>query len=107
MMLRRSRRAGGRTVDSVPPATRSRWTRSWCSRGPHAKVLSEAAEDIRRLRRGAALLSRTSARLRKLEVGDRLTFAGGDGVRVAGVVEDELVGFAELVLTARDSKTNG
>ena len=65
----------------------------------YADVLPQAGREIHRLRRGTVLLSRTSARLRRLGVGDRLTLAGGRELRVAGIVDDELVGFAELVLT--------
>jgi hypothetical protein len=45
------------------------------------------------------LLGATSSRLRRLDVGGRLTFAGGSSFTVAGVVDDEVVGAAEVALT--------
>jgi D-alanyl-D-alanine carboxypeptidase-like protein len=64
-------------------------------------VLREDA--FRSLRRGTALLSASSARLRRLGRGDRLELAGGRRLRIAGVVADDLVRSAELVLRAGDA----
>jgi hypothetical protein len=47
-----------------------------------------------------AILSRTSSRLRDLGAGDQLEFDGRI-LRVVGVVDDELVGAAELVVRAK------
>jgi hypothetical protein len=69
----------------------------------YAKVLPPAAPALRSLRPGSALLSRTSARLRRLGSGGRLKLAGGRTLRVAGVVDDELVRTAELVLHPSDA----
>jgi hypothetical protein len=102
-MLQRSRRAGGRTVDSVPAGYAIPLDALVVQPRAYARVLGEVAREIRRLRPGRALLSRTSARLRRLAPGDRLVLTGERPLRVAGVVPDELVGFAELVLTARDA----
>jgi hypothetical protein len=102
-MLRRSRRADGTTVDAVPRGYAIPLDVLVVQPHAYAEVLSPARREIRRLRRGTALLSRTSARLRRLRVGDRLGLAGGRELRVAGVVDDALVGFAELVLTGRDA----
>ncbi len=103
VLLRRSRRAGGRTVDSVPQGFAIPLDALVVQPQAYANVLPQTGREIRRLRRNAALLSRTSARLRRLGVGDRLSLAGGLELRVAGIVDDELVGFAELVLTGRDA----
>jgi hypothetical protein len=100
-MMRRSRRAGGRTVDAVPQGYAIPLDVLVVQPQTYADVLPRAGREIRQLRRDTALLSRTSARLRRLGVGDRLSVAGGRELRVAGVVDDELVGFAELVLTGR------
>jgi hypothetical protein len=100
-MLRRSRRAGGRTVDAVPHGYAIPLDVLVVQPQAYADVLPQAGREFRRLRRDTALLSRTSARLRRLGVGDRLSVAGGRELRVAGIVDDELVGFAELVLTGR------
>jgi hypothetical protein len=52
---------------------------------------------------GRALLGATSARLRRLGPGGVLEMAGGDRFVVAAVVDDALVGGAELVLAAEDA----
>jgi D-alanyl-D-alanine carboxypeptidase len=102
-LLRRSRRAGGGTVDSVHQGYAIPLDALVVQPQAYADVLPQTGREIRRLRRGTALLSGTSARLRRLGVGDRLSLAGGRALRVAGIVDDELVGFAELVLTGRDA----
>jgi D-alanyl-D-alanine carboxypeptidase len=98
-LLRRSRRAGGQTVDLAPKGYAIPLDALIVQPRAYADVLPKAGAQIRRLRRDTALLSRTSARLRRLARGDRLTLASGRELRVAGVVDDGLVGFAELVLT--------
>lgn len=47
---------------------------------------------------GTAILGSTSARLRRLEVGGQLAFDGADALSVVGVVDDAIVGAAEVVL---------
>ena len=103
VLLRRSRRAGGRTVDAVPQGYAIPLDVLVVQPRRMRTSFPQAGREIRRLRRDTALLSRTSARLRRLGVGDRLSVAGGRELRVAGIVDDELVGFAELVLTGRDA----
>jgi hypothetical protein len=48
---------------------------------------------------GEALLSRSSATLRRLVPGDTLELAGGEVVTVAGIVQDTTIGAAELAVT--------
>ena len=48
------------------------------------------------------LLSESSARLRRLRRGDRMTLAGGRTVTVAGVVADGVARDAEVVAAAAD-----
>jgi hypothetical protein len=48
------------------------------------------------------MLGSTSARLRRLDVGDVISFDNGLTVSVAGVVDDAYVGDAEIVTTRRD-----
>src|SRR4051812_33081329 len=55
-----------------------------------------------RLGPGRALLSRTSARLRRARSGTTLTLAGGRQLRVAGIVDDRLVRSAELIVSATE-----
>lgn len=54
-----------------------------------------------------ALLSATSARLRRLSAGATMTLAGGRILRVAGVVEDHVVGAAEVVVPAGSATATG
>jgi hypothetical protein len=52
------------------------------------------------LARDEALLSRSSAEVRRLEPGAQLVFSDGTELRVAGIVADELVGAGEVVVRA-------
>jgi hypothetical protein len=70
-------------------------------------VPAEARSVVRRLRRGTTLLSETSARLRRVGVGGRLTLTGGRTLRVAGVVDDDLANNSELVLRPGDAPPAG
>jgi hypothetical protein len=99
VLLRRGTRARGATVDAAPPGYAIPLDVLVVRPRPYADVLPEARPDIHRLRRGTALLSRSSARLRRLGVGDRLNVVGAGELRVAGIVDDQLAGLAELVLT--------
>lgn len=56
---------------------------------------------------GEALLGATSARLRRLGAGATVTLDGGRVLRVAGVVADEAVGAAELVLPMAGAEASG
>ena len=65
-----------------------------------------------RLRPGEALLGTTSARLRRLGPGGRLRLAPGPGqtgrwLTVAGVVDDDLVGAAEVAVTTAGARAAG
>jgi D-alanyl-D-alanine carboxypeptidase len=62
---------------------------------------------FRRLGRGEALLGATSARLRRLGVGGRLLIGRSRWLTVAGVVDDSLVGGAELALTSASGRAAG
>ena len=56
---------------------------------------------------GEALLGTTSAWLRGLSVGSQIDLAGGATVTVAGVVDDTLVGAAELVVSTLGADSLG
>jgi hypothetical protein len=103
VLLQHTRRAGGKTVDAVRPGYAIPLDALVVQPRAHADILPQVGREIRQLGRDTALLSRTSARLRRLGVGDRLVLAGGRKLRIAGIVADDLVGFAELVLTSRGS----
>jgi len=66
----------------------------------HRSVLLSLAPD-------EVLLGSTSAVLRRLDVGDTITFDGGLVVTVAGVVDDDYVGDAEIVTTRPDPEVFG
>jgi hypothetical protein len=106
-MLQRSRRAGGATVDAAPAGFAIPLDALVVRPAAYAAVLPQARGGIRALRRGRVLLSRSSAKLRRLAAGDRLTVTGGGTFRVAGVVDDDLVGLAEIVLTRGDAAGRG
>lgn len=61
--------------------------------GPESDVLREMTDD-------EVMLGSTSAALRRLDVGSTITFSDGRFVTVAGIIDDEYVGDAEI-LTAR------
>ena len=58
---------------------------------------------VGRLGDGAALLSETSAQVRGLGAGARLTFAGGGDHEVVDVAADRLVGAAEVMVAVEDA----
>jgi hypothetical protein len=99
-LLRRSTTAAGRAVDA--PA------RGWAlpldtyvvEPGAYERAVGNDA--FGRLRSGRVLLSEASARLRRLDAGDRLTLTGGRTVAVAGVVPDDVARGAELVASTAD-----
>jgi D-alanyl-D-alanine carboxypeptidase len=99
--MRRSRRAGGRTVEAVRPGYAIPLDALVIRPRAFARVVG-AAQQFDRLRHGTALLSRTSARLRGLVSGDRITLVGGLELRIAGIVDDDAVRFAELIVTRAD-----
>jgi D-alanyl-D-alanine carboxypeptidase len=102
-LLRRSARRRGARVDAAPSGYAFPLDVLVVRPRAYAEVLPRAAPALRGLRPGSALLSRTSARLRRLGRGGRLTLAGGRRLRIAGVVDDELVRAAELVLRPGDA----
>lgn len=66
----------------------------------HASVLDPGNDRLADLDHGQALLGESSARLRGLGQGATLALATGQRVTVAGVVDDDLVGHAEIILPA-------
>jgi hypothetical protein len=103
LLLRRSRRAGGETVQKVPSGYAIPIDTLVVQPRMLARVLPEAARELRALDSGGILLSRTSLRLRSARMGDRLILTGGRELRVAGIVEDDVVGMAEAVVTGRNA----
>lgn len=68
----------------------------------HANVLGENAAALGDLAPGTALLGATSARLRGLGAGSLVTLEDGIERTIAGVVDDRVVGFAELIVHPDD-----
>ena len=100
--------ADGRAVDTLDPG----WAvpldaaafdcATWAPLVPlaEATAVCDLASD-------EALLGETSARLRGLGAGSTIVLDGGHAVRVVGVVDDDAVGAAELVLPADGAAAAG
>ena len=110
-LLRSARAAGGRVVQQVPAGYGIPLDVVSVDPSGYAVITPPARRRlVARLRRGRALLSRTSARLRRVREGATLQLHGGRRLRVAGVVPDELAQSSELLVSeaermpsARDS----
>lgn len=99
-LLRRSTTAGGRVVDAAPAGYAIPLDTYVVEPRAYARVTGAAA--FRALRRGRVLLTASSARLRGLGAGARMTLADGRTVTVAGVVDDALGRRAEVIAAAAD-----
>ena len=102
--LLRSSTAAGETVDRFAAG----WTVPLDAFGitprTHRRLAPSGARDLfTALRPGTVLLGATSARLRRVDVGDSLTLGGEETFTVAGIADDTLVAAAEVVLTRRDA----
>lgn len=97
-LLRRSATASGRVVDAAPPGYAFPLDVHVAGARAYARVTGERAFLLLTARR--VLLSASSARLRGLRRGGRLTLAGGRTVTVAGVVPDGVARDAEVVAAA-------
>ena len=100
--LRRSLDDDGRVVDELPEG----WGIPLDAIAVDATFAGFAGRDVPRLGPGQALLGRTSARLRRVGPGGALEVDGGR-VTVAGVVDDELVGGAEVVFDVAEGARHG
>lgn len=104
VLLTRSTRRAGNPVDTPPRGYGIPLDALVVRPAAYAAVLPrDARAVVRTLSRGSALLTRTSARVRELDTGDRIALAGGRTLRVAGVIEDHLALDAELVLRLDDA----
>lgn len=72
----------------------------------YAKAVLTTPPELARLARGQVALAVDSARLRRLQVGDRLTL-GGLPLRVATIVPDAVIGDAEMFVTPVDARRLG
>lgn len=99
-LLRRAQARGGRVVTRVRTGYAIPLDVHVVDPRAYARVTGEPA--VLRVRAGRVLLSESSARLRRLGEGGRLTLAGGRTLRVAGVVPDAVARDAEVVAAAAD-----
>jgi hypothetical protein len=104
VLLTRSARGAGRVVHAPPAGYAIPLDALVVRPRAYAAVLPRESRGVARtLRPGTALLTRTSARVRRLDTGDRIRLATGRTLTVTGVVEDHLALDAELVLRPDDA----
>jgi hypothetical protein len=102
-LLRSTRRSDGRTVERVRPGYAIPLdVVSVHPRGYAAGLPPSARRRVASLRRGEAVLSMTSARLRRVDAGGTLRLVGGRRLRVAAVLPDALAQSAELLVGASE-----
>jgi hypothetical protein len=89
--------ASGTPVDELPPGWRFPVEVLAVEPAGYAAVLG--VSEVATLAPDEALLSESSATVRRLGVGGRLRFVDGTEVTVAGVLPDELLGAGEVVVT--------
>jgi D-alanyl-D-alanine carboxypeptidase len=97
----RSTRAGGAVVDD-PPRPFDIPLESFAVHPRRYSTLVPGAWRDRvlgALRRGGGVLGETSARLRRLQPGDRMAFAGGKRLTIGAVVPDEVASWSELLVS--------
>jgi hypothetical protein len=103
--------ADGRPLDRPPPGSTIPLEAIGFDPATYPALLPASARaGFRRLGPGEALLGATSARLRRLGPGGRLRLGADDGGRwltVAGVVDDTLVGAAEVAVTLAGARSTG
>lgn len=96
-----SQDSDGAEVDALDPGWAIPLDTVAIDPGSHAQFASIAdREAVTSLAAGQALLGRTSADLRRLDVGGTIELAGGGKVVVGGIVEDTTIGAAELAVDA-------
>jgi D-alanyl-D-alanine carboxypeptidase len=99
-LLRRTDRSDGRAAVAGPAGYAVPLDALVVQPRAYARVTGAAAAG--ELRSGRALLSETSARVRRARAGDRLVLTDGRSPRVATVVPDDVARESELVLAAAD-----
>jgi hypothetical protein len=104
-LLEASAEPGGRVVERVRSGYAIPLDVLMIDPRGYARTLpAEARAAFLALRPGRAVISRTSARLRGVGVGGRLQLVGGRRLRVAAVVDDELVRSSEVVIARSDPR---
>ena len=96
--------ASGRAVDTVPAGMRIPLDAIAVDPASYPSFVDEGSREVlRSLEPGETVLGATSARLRRLAAGGVLELAGERRLTVAGIVPDEAVGAAELVVASPDA----
>ena len=107
VLLRAGVAAGGRTVQRVRPGYAVPLDVLSVDPAAYAATLAEPDRAaFAKLRPGTAILSRTSASLRRLGAGGRLRLADGRRLRVVAVVDDASLRNAEVALAGRDKRVD-
>ena len=106
--LVQSREAGGTVVDEAPDGFYIPVETHAIDPAGHAEYVPEGvASLLAGLGRNDAVLSESSAALRRLDVGSELLLQDGTTLIVAGVVADEWIGAAEVVLSMESGARRG
>jgi len=106
--LVRTADAAGRTVDAPAPGWAIPLDAMAFDPATYPAFVPEQSRPLfAGLRPGQAILGATSARVRRLGPGGTVQLADGHRYTVAGVVDDTLVGAAELVVSADDPAVSG
>ena len=103
LWMTKSVRANGTVVDAPPLPFRVPLEVMAAKVGDMLPFLPGAWRDIvaSAWRDGRAVMGESSAALRRLDVGDRVVFKGGDRLTIGAIVPDEVVAWSELMV-ARD-----
>ena len=105
ILLREGVGADGRVVQRVKPGYAVPLDTLAVHPAAYAATLpAEQRAAFAELRPGAAILSRTSAQLRRLGEGGRLTLHDGRRLRVVAIVEDDVLRDAEVALAWSDRR---
>ena len=104
VLLRGAARADGRVAQRVRAGYAVPLDTLAVKAGYAATLPREQREPFAGLRPGRAILSETSARLRRVGTGGVLRLDGGRRLRVIGVVEDDALRDAEVALASRDRR---
>ncbi len=107
VLLRGATLPGGRVVQRVRSGYAIPLDAVVVDPAAYAETLAEGDRaPFASLKPGTAILSRTSAGLRGVGEGGTLRLDGGRRLRVAGVVEDEVLRDAELAMASRDRRVD-
>jgi D-alanyl-D-alanine carboxypeptidase len=101
LWMTRSVRANGTVVDESPVPYRIPLEVMATNARDMAPFLPGAWRDVvaETFRDGRAIMGESSAALRRLRVGDRVVFKGGDRLTIGAIVPDEVAAWSELMVS--------